>query len=749
MEKREIMRKLLWFTVGFGAACWACAYFLWHGPLFLLAGVALGTAFATALCARKFSNARVAALILLGLAGGFGWFGLVQNYYLFPLQALDGETVSMTITSSGYSQMAQYSAMVEGWTEYQGKSYKVRTYLKGDPQIEPGDRLTGNFRIRLTTPEGMKDSNSYRSRGIFLIGSQNGEAKIVSGEKRIRFLPARLSRHAREILSKCLPEDAFPFAQALMLGDTSELDYVTTTSFSVSGVRHLVAVSGLHAAILYGLLMAITGRQRYVTALLGIPAMIVFAGMAGFTPSVSRATIMICLMMLAGVLDRDYDTATELAFACLVLMMVNPMIIGSGSYQMSVVSVVGILVFSPKILEKLNRFWNNPKKKTRHWINRTISVTLSATLASTPLAAYYFHTVSLISPLTNLMTVWIVGLVFYGILTVCLMGSIWLPAGICLGWLLAWPIRYVLFVARMLASIPMAAVYTRSEWVLWWLILSYILLADYMLVPSRKLRYYVAASSVLLCGAMVVSAWLPRQDSCRLTVLDVGQGQSLLFQSKGHSFLVDCGGYSDSEAANAAAETLLSQSVYRLDGILLTHYDSDHMGGIPDLLTRVKADWIYLPSPEEDDFAASVEAVSDARMQWVENGRKIQLGEAEITMLDSKTGKSNNENSVGILFETQNCVILVTGDRSKAGEKALLKLYDLPDVDVLIAGHHGSKNSTSEELLNAIRPETVMISVGRNNSYGHPAPETMERLEQYGCTVYRTDEMGTIVYTKN
>ena len=108
--------------------------------------------------------------------------------------------------------------------------------------------------------------------------------------------------------------------------------------------------------------------------------------------------------------------------------------------------------------------------------------------------------------------------------------------------------------------------------------------------------------------------------------------------------------------------------------------------------------------------------------------------------------ESTNENSLCILFESENCGILITGDRSARGERMLLKRYALPEVDVLVAGHHGSKDSTCRELLEAVKPETVLISVGAGNVYGHPDGKLLERLAQFGCTVYRSDQNGTILF---
>ena len=133
------------------------------------------------------------------------------------------------------------------------------------------------------------------------------------------------------------------------------------------------------------------------------------------------------------------------------------------------------------------------------------------------------------------------------------------------------------------------------------------------------------------------------------------------------------------------------------------------------------------------------------RITLVDRDMELSFGKGTLHFLEPGNSNSDNENCMCVLFESEECVILITGDRDRAGEGALIKKYDLPDVDVLIAGHHGSKNSTARELLQSVRPEIVIISVGENNPYGHPTQEVLERLADFGCTVYRTDEQGSVL----
>ena len=249
---------------------------------------------------------------------------------------------------------------------------------------------------------------------------------------------------------------------------------------------------------------------------------------------------------------------------------------------------------------------------------------------------------------------------------------------------------------------------------------------------------------ISLCAALLVSWILPMQDELRMTVLNVGQGQSIILQSKGRTFLVDCGGSYADDAADMAAERLLSMGIDRIDGLILTHYDKDHAGGVEQFLTRIRADALYFPEWEvEDPIGQKLGTMRG--VQLIDRDIILEYDGVKITLVTSVRVNSNNESSLCILFQTDNCDILITGDRSIAGELELLEKLEVPKLEVLVAGHHGSKNSTGQALLDATRPQVVVISVGENNGYGHPAEEMLQRLEALGCIILRTDQNGSII----
>ena len=742
------MRKLLWFTMGFAIGCGLCVTVFWQKnllPMLLYAAVSCGLCFLFGFRNELF---RFPTGAYLGLTVSLAWFFLFQNHYLRPIQSMDGATLPLSITASDYSQRTEYGFFVDGFTVLEGRPYRLQLFHSGEEPLSPGEVLKGQFRLRLTVPGGEKDSDYYQGSGIFLVASQKGEAVRSRSERNaLFFLPPRVAQAARERIGSFFPGDTAAFAKALLLGDTSDLSYTVDTALKISGIRHVVSVSGLHVSILFSLVYLVFRNRRWLTFLVSVPLLLFFAGITGFSPSVNRACLMCALMAFGGAVKGEYDSLTSLSFAVLCMLVMNPFVLLSVSFQLSVASVLGILLFAAPIASRMNGISSGKRgiaKFLTRWFSSSVSVCLAAMVFSTPLSAYYFGTISLVGVLTNLLTIWLIAFLFCGVALVSLFGGM-LPT-VCrwAAWLISWPMRYVLFTAETLSKIPFAAVYTQSGYVTAWLVFCYVLLALYLIFRRRWGKIYLTAGAACLVLAVAASVVLPRKDSLRLNVLDVGEGQSILLQTGGQSFLIDCGGSSDTKTADQIAQTLLSQGIFRLDGLALTHYDRDHSNAIEELETRIPVNRFYLPVQEESSPRFTQLNQPDRAVTLISQNYEIPLGTGKLTLLEPGKSKNDNENSMCVLFEAPECVILITGDRSQTGERDLLEQYALPHVDILIAGHHGSKYATSYALLEAVQPRIVIISVGEN-SYGHPAPEVLNRLAEYNCTVYRTDLQGSVL----
>ena len=747
------MRKLMWFTVGFGGACAVGAYLLFDNVLAALSAVTLLLAGVFWLLGKHWEKLMSGVAVCIGLAAGLLYFWMFDGGYLNPARELDGVTTRAAIEITDYSFQSQYGICADGNAKWQGRTYRIRLYCNTVDILKPGDIVNGMFQFRITN-EGGKDTATYhRGNGIALIAYQRGEITVEHPEIPWWYYPAAYIRS--DLLGRIdalFPGDTAAFAKALLLGEDSDLSYEADTDLKISGIRHIVAVSGLHVSILFGFLYMIAGKRKFLTTLLGIPVLVLFAAVAGFTPSVIRACLMHALMILAMVFNREYDPPTALAFSALGMLITNPLVITSVSFQLSIGCMAGIFLFGSKVqilhLNDRNLEQNKGKSlkaKLIRGVASSAAVSLGAVSLTIPLSALYFGTVSLISPLSNLLCLWMVTIAFYGIMATCALSFLWSWGAAVLAWLVSWPIRCILGVASVLADIPLAAVYTRSDAIVIWLFLCYLLLTLYLLGKRKNALLYTCLGVLSLCAALLFSWIPPMHDSMRMAVLDVGQGQSIILQAEGKTFLVDCGGDYDDTAADTAAETLLSMGISRIDGLILTHYDADHAGGAEYFLSRIETDGLFLPVWDaEHEIASRLAAWDGSTVYLLDSDTELSWKHSAIRLLPSDIRDSGNESSMCVLFQTENCDILITGDRGSLGEKLLMKENALPDLEILVVGHHGARDSACTELLELTSPQVAVISVG-DNSYGHPNQETLNRLYDAGCKVFRTDQDGTII----
>ncbi len=735
------MRRLVYVTIGFGAGCSLWVYTDHPGVRAALFAVLL---ILGALAGRDARPWQRMALVGLGCMAAFFWCVRYQDAFLSGPGKLDGLVQEAEIRAADYGAERDLGTALEGTIRLDGKPCRVMVYLSEHTAVTPGDILRGTFRFRLTIPGGQEEGTYHGGKGIFLLAYQQGAVQKEDAQPTGWDVPARLRQKIRAILQETFPEDTAPFAKALLLGDTSDLGYAVDTALKISGIRHVAAVSGLHVSILFALLGILTARKRWLMALLGFPALVLFAAVAGLTPSVSRACLMSGLMLLGGLLNREYDGPTALAFGVLVILLANPMAVTSVSLQLSAASVAGIFLFGPGIRKWMVsslEAWGKSKRKL--WlVNRlasSVSTSLSAMVLTTPLCAWYFGTISLIGPVTNLLTLWLIGGIFCGITGVCSLHFLFPEAAGLLARILSWPIRLVLSLAELLARVPLSAVYTASPYIVLWLVFVYLLLFFFLRSSSRKPGTLSCCAILGLCLALLAGWGENMAGDVSFTVVDVGQGQCLVFQSEGRTYMVDCGGDADASSADRAAAFLLSRGISRLDGFILTHTDRDHAGGAAMLLSRIDTDLVILPQAQPE-----IAACASGKVVYASQDLCLEFGSTRLQIYAPTFPGNSNEMSLCILFDTEKCDILVTGDRNGFGERALLRRASLPQVDILVAGHHGAANAACPELLEAVRPGIVCISAGKDNSYGHPAPELLERLTQAGCEIYCTGQQGTI-----
>lgn len=751
------MRKLLCFALPFAVGTGLCQYLLpesWQLPVaagVLLLGLALAAVW-------KGGRTRC-ALAALGLAVGLGWFWCHAQLTLAPARALVGTEAEVTLELADYPQQQDYG--VRCTVRILGNGVPGKAVYYGDSALlglEPGTHIRTTVKYYDAAVVSDLESTYYTSQGIFIRAYDKEKSFTVSEGRSgtLPYLPQRLARRMMDTIGAVFSPDTAPLVTAVLTGEREALSEQVRSDLEETGLMHITAVSGLHCTFLIGAIGILLLRRQRLTALVGYPVLVFYVLMVGCTPSVVRSAVMMGFLLLGPVLKREGDAATSLGAAALVILGWNPFAVGSVSFQMSFAAVAGMLLLSPRVYAALGG-----KKEGRGPLASSLGRFLSATLGGSlgtmaftaPLSAVYFSCVSLVSPIANLTVLWMAPLLFalaFAVTVLCTLCPALAPLAAAPE-LLA---RYLQAVAGFLARVPDHAVYFEHSVFTVWLLLVYLLLLICLISRERGRKYLVMGlvALVTLQAARAVPVLTVRYDDLTVIAVDVGQGAATLLRSGEDVVLVDCGShYVSGGAGGVVADTMATYGWRRLDYVVLTHYHEDHAGGLEQLLSRVEVGELLLPQlvdTEEQGWlqeqVLELAGEHGVPVTYIEEPTLAVLGRAQLALYPPLTHGEVNEEGLTVLCSAGDYDVLITGDMGSSTEKLLLQTYDLPDIELLMVGHHGSRYSTSEALLDALRPEACVISVGQN-SYGHPTEETIARICSRGMELYRTDLQGSVL----
>lgn len=745
------------FALPFGAGALLCLYLLPAAalPWAALAGLVLGWGLSAALKTVR----RPLRIGTAGLVCGILWFALYSFLVLAPAERLAGAGERVTVELLDYAESASYGARAV--VRVLDRGLPGRAVYYGDNgllDLEPGDRVTADVKYYSARTLSGGESVYYTGQGIFLrLYGKNADVEDESGAGSPRYLPQRLSLRLRQAVEEIYGGQRAAFLTAMLTGDREKLDEQSLSDLKESGLMHVTAVSGLHCGFLAALLGLLLFRRQRLTALLGYPVLLLYMLAVGCTPSVVRSCVMMGFLLLAPLAGRENDPPTALSGALLVILLSNPYAIGSVSLQLSFAAVAGLLLVTPRVQRALRSALRPSSKAGRKlwsFLAGVLSASLGAMIFTAPLSAVYFQTLALVSPLSNLAVLWAAPVLFGGALLLTPLAAA-VPALLPLTALPDALAGYVLRAAGALAKLPGHAVHFTGPVLIAWLVLCYGMLALCAATRSRPRTYglALALAAVCLIGARSLPVMMIQDDALTIVAVDVGQGAATLLHSGGVTALVDCGCLNSSSGpGNAVANVMEHYGWDRLDMVALTHYHQDHAGGLEGLFARVEVGELLLPQlgDSEDQSALQAEVLALAErygtpVTFAETLLEEGLGRAIMTVYPPLGGSGTNEEGLTFLCTAGDFDMLITGDMAASTEKLLIEKYPLPDIEVLAVGHHGSKNSTCAELLEAVTPEAGVISVGENNRYGHPTAEALERLTAAGADIYRTDRQGNIL----
>ena len=556
-----------------------------------------------------------------------------------------------------------------------------------------------------------------------------------------------------EVIEACFREEYSSIAKAILLGMNGELGGETKELYQRNGMLHILCISGLHISILgmgmFKLLNCLKLPEK-VNSVICIFMMFLYGIMVGMGTSVIRAILMFSLRLIAKLLDRTYDLLTASCVGIFLILLEQPLYIYHSGFLLSFLSVIALGAFRPLFPEKICKYDFVNKRADGFFSSLTVW------LVTLPVYGRYYYEISVAGLVLNVLILPFVSVVLVLVILVCILGSFYLPLGIgaakiCEAFL--WCFETIFESVDKCTN----TILILGYWPFYKCFFFLGSLALFLWVSEKIKKSYLYMCITLLVVFFIVQ--VPK--SLAITCLSVGQGDSSVIEYGTKVCMIDAGSSSEKQVSKYTILPFLKyKGVRKVDYLFLTHGDSDHINGITEILEQsrygiqikriVVTDRRYKEEYDDIFFLAEKYKIPIYEMK---QGDEVELGKVRISCLSpgetlmDKTKESSNEISMVLLLEKDEFSMLFTGDTEGEGEGEVtdkLKKEGVSNVTVLKISHHGSKNSTTEEFLDVARPSAGIISCGKNNVYGHPHKETLERLDKVGCKVFITKDSGAL-----
>ena len=657
----------------------------------------------------------------------------------------------------------------------------------------PGDEILFPARLRpfrnFNNPGRYDYESSMRVKGLSFGASVSDGRRIVRiGRGKLEFplnVVERARRPLRQFFRERLSYENQALYRALILGEKQDIHSGLREPFIISGLGHVLAVSGLHIGLIACLFFFLSKRLlsfsyrlalktdvRRIAALLTCIPVVAYTCLAGFQVSSQRAMIMALAYLFSLMIGREKEIWSTMALAAILVLACNPHALFTLSFQLSFGAVIGILWLTPLVYEKIavDRVIERARRlrmdRILTYFLGMIAVTVVTLVFLLPITSYYFHRISLVSIPANLTVVPLLGLwvIPLGLITALCLPVSSLAAGFFLQagtWGLEWMRKLIVFWAH----------YPWSEiWVITPNLLEMSLFYGFLLSLFLMKFYRMARVALLVLSLMIagdIGYWIFQtrfHRDLKITYLDVGQGNAALIQFPGRErMLIDGGGFSRDTfdvGKMVVAPFLLHSKIRRIDYLVMSHPQSDHMNGLRFIASHFHPRELWINGDEvgTHSFVELMGIVEDGGIKKIyprdlAGGREV--GGVKIELLHPPPGRSSitkpegkinlNDNSLVLKLQYQGLSCLFPGDIEGPGEEAVLaRAGSRLRSDVLLAPHHGSKSSCTKAFLDAVQPRLCVISCGKENYFGFPHQEILQRLRRIGSDIMRVDEVGAI-----
>ncbi len=722
---------------------------------------------------KRVAPAVAAGAMLIGFAAlGFAWAAAFAHVRLSDRldAALEGRDVVVTGVIAGlpqdFERGVRFDFDVES-SEPGVPQHIVLSWYSGfssDESLSVAPVRAGErwrFTVRLRRPHGSANPHGFdyeawllergiRATGYVRVPTRRGAdarrqvvpERLAAMVPRPQYWIERLREAAREKIRSTLPESSNTGVLiALAIGDQRAIDPEEWRLFARTGVSHLMSISGLHVTMIAGLfamlaswcwrrseVLALALPAQKAAALAGFLAALGYCLISGFAVPAQRTLYMIGVVAAALWLGKATSASRVLAAALFLVLVLDPWAVLSPGFWLSFGAVAVI-------------FYIGTSRTARpHWLSQWGRVQWAVTVGLVPLLLVLFQQVSLVSPIANAVAIPVVSLV---VTPLALAGAV-LP--------FAWPLELAHAILEVLmamlgwlAELP-GAVWQQHAPPAWTLPLALAGIA-WLLVPRGFPARWLGI--VLLLPLFATPPQGPRAGDLWITVLDVGQGLSVLARTERHALLYDAGpafnAFSDS-GSRVILPYLRGEGINRLDALIVSHDDGDHSGGAASVLEAIPVGmlWSSLASDHALLEAPTWRAPCIAGRKWVWDGVSFEFLHPREEVLSGRSARANNRSCV-LRIESKGGRVLLTGDIERGAERELLRhAPKLLTAEALLVPHHGSATSSSPEFVKQVAPRYAVFSVGHRSRFGHPREDVLARYREAGSELLRTDSGGAI-----
>ena len=661
---------------------------------------------------------------------------------------------------------------------YVKKEKNKKTYKYGDkialigefeePEVQ---RNTGGFDYK----KYLKTQNIY---GII----KANEIKLIkkNNVNLMNILINKIANKVEENANALLPREEASILIGILIGNKEYLEEETIQAFQKSNLSHMLAVSGAHASYVVmaiGFIITKTKISKKMGKIITILLLLFFMLLTGKTPSVTRACIMSIYMIMASLFHKRATIISSMSISILFLIIYNPYCVLDIGLQLSYGGTIGIiviynmlkngLIMKEKLIPIETKILNTSK------IKEILLLSISANIIIIPITLYHFNTLSLTFLISNIFASPLLGIIIIlGFISISISFTFF-PLAKVISIPLGMVIKIFYKIATNVGNLPFSQIYVPTPKIST-IIIYYIIIAITIFYyklnnksQKRKIEKTILKNIkkitlkkiflTIFIISIIFSLYRQIPKNLNIYFIDVGQGDStLIVTPRNKTILIDGGGSTDNKAYDIGKNTLipylLDRGIIKLDYIMISHFDADHATGAIPILGKIDVSNIILTKQlEENDIYRQILSISKEkkiRLIYVKEGDVLKIGGIKISIIhpENKLMINNpmNNNSIVCKIEYNSFSMLLTGDIEKEAEELILKKNKDLKADILKIAHHGSKSSTTEVFLRAVNPKIALIGVGKNNNFGHPSNDVIQRLKENGARIYRTDENGEI-----